>query len=381
MKNKKNIFMLVNYFPNDESMGISKKIKVQIDTFRSMGYSVIYTIYTDNGVSIIDNNDNVVYSENFKTKSKLYNRLTRNQLLKKVAYKYAKENKFEYAYLRFLFFDKKYYKLLKELKIKDTKVIIEAHSYPVYKKGITIYTPVYIIDYFYSKLCSKYIDLVAAISDVKDIWGVKTIQIENGVDINRHKIHDRSNEEKENINLISVSYESEVHGNDRVIKGIYDYYQSGAKRDVKVYFVGSYMNQTINLVNKLGLQDKIIFTGKKFGKELDELYDKCDIGIGMLAPHRMNTSLRVSLKTREYLSRGIPFICSCDPLVKNKDFKYAMEIDSSDKAIQIASIIDFYNEIKQDNNMREYMRKYAQINYSWEKEFKKVFSILEESEV
>lgn len=373
----KKIFMLVNFPIYDNAHGIGKKIKLQIETLREMGYYVVYTAYTEKGIGIFDNTDIMIDEVMYQYKIPILNRLFRNKMLKKFAKSYLDKNKmrFDYAYMRFIFFDYQFLKLLKKLSKDKVKVIIEAHSYPVYKKGISIYTPIYIIDYIYSKVCCKYIDLVAAISDVEDIWGVNTVRIENGIDVNKLKEH--ATTIKDEFNFISVSFESEVHGNDRIIKGLADYYEKGGEENINIYFIGEYMKSTKLLVEKLNLEEHVFFVGKKYGEELDQFFEKCHMGIGILAPHRMNTKERVSLKTREYIGRGIPYICSCDPLSKKEDFIYAKGIESNDQMINIQEILEYYKPLANNSSFSKEMREFASKNLNWKNEFDKIFSILE----
>lgn len=80
IKNKK-IFLYMNFFKDDESIGITKKIRAQIKTLRRMGLKVIYTSYVEDGAVIVDNEENIIYQKKYLCKSEKYKRYNRRFLL------------------------------------------------------------------------------------------------------------------------------------------------------------------------------------------------------------------------------------------------------------------------------------------------------------
>lgn len=180
------IFFYANIMVGDLTIGITKKVFSQIANLRDMGYEVFYTGYTCDGVAIFNNNDEIIRKLSFSDRTKRINRFLRRWVLLKFASKFIEEteDKFKYGYLRFHFFDRAYLRLLKALKKKQVITIVEAHAYP-YKIGKpNRLTPIYIIDTLYTPFVRKYIDLVAAICNAENIWGIKTVNIDNAIDLN-----------------------------------------------------------------------------------------------------------------------------------------------------------------------------------------------------
>ena len=114
------------------------------------------------------------------------------------------------------------------------------------------------------------------------------------------------------------------------------------------------------------------FCGKLNQKQLyEQLYDRCDIGVECLATFRKNVGgVSSSLKSREYLAVGIPFIYSgkIDVLEQNTaDFVF--EIPSSEEPVDIQSVIDEYNKLLQTETKKELsarIRTYANQYVSWQ---------------
>ena len=113
----------------------------------------------------------------------------------------------------------------------------------------------------------------------------------------------------------------------------------------------------------------IILYGKKHGKDLDYLFDKCDFGIGSLGRHRVGIDKIKTLKNREYAARGIPFIYS----ETDSDFDpkpYVLKAPADETAIDINSIIEFYKNI----SMSPKKIRDSILDLSWENQMKNVLS-------
>ena len=101
------------------------------------------------------------------------------------------------------------------------------------------------------------------------------------------------------------------------------------------------MNQTfLPIIEKYHLQDRIVFHGTLFGKELDDVFNQCQFAIGSLGRHRSGITVIKTLKNREYATRGIPFIYS----EQDSDFDqqpYVLKAPADESPLDIQQIIDF----------------------------------------
>ena len=126
-----------------------------------------------------------------------------------------------------------------------------------------------------------------------------------------------------------------------------------------------------HIINEYHLEPYVILHGKKHGEELDEIFDKCDFGIGSLGRHRVGITDIKTLKNREYAARGIPFIYS----ENDSDFDikpYVLKAPADDTAIDIEEIIHFYQNL----NVSPQVIRNSIKNLSWKNQMKIVIDTL-----
>ena len=213
------------------------------------------------------------------------------------------------------------------------------------------------IDKCFRKCLYSNMDAVVTFSDAKEIFGQRTINISNGVDFDSIPLHSPLASHHSALHLIGVAEVHYWHGYDRLIAGLGEYYKQ-ADRPCEVYFhiVGgvapSEMYDSMHapgfheLMEKYGIQDKVIFHGQLFGQALDDIFNQCQFAIGSLARHRSDITNIKTLKNREYATRGIPFIYS----EQDSDFDhqpYVLKAPADESPINIQQIIDFLDSNQQ----------------------------------
>lgn len=209
------------------------------------------------------------------------------------------------------------------------------------------------MDQLFRNRLYKQMDAMVTFSDAKEIFGQRTINISNGVDFDSIPLHNfQLSTLNSQLHLIGVAEVHPWHAFDRVIAGMGEYYRKcGVERlecrEVYFHIVGGvhpyHMEHDFRpLIEKYGLQEKIIFHGTLFGKELDEVFNQCQFAIGSLGRHRSGITVIKTLKNREYATRGIPFIYS----EQDDDFDqqpYIIKAPADETPIDIQQIIDFLN--------------------------------------
>ena len=361
----KHIFFYTNIRTWDYTLGITRKVYSEIESFKRLRYNVTYSGYLEDGVAIFDSNHDIIISKKYRVKNDLINHILRRSMILKLCISYLKTQSiiYSFSYVRYHFFDKLYIKLLYELNNCSNKVIIEAHSTPKFQSGINKFTWVAWKDKKWNKCAKKYVCLVASMSGDDEMWGIPAVQISNGIDVKTIKLHNYSSV-VDDINLIAVSFEAPVHGYDRVLKGIRNYYNCGGTRNVIFHIVGTVMSSTRQLIYELGLEKRCILYGPKAGKELDDIYDKANIGIGCLANHRIGSAFGSALKTKEYIAKGIPFIYGWNEAVL-ENFKYALNYELSETPIDINRLIAFYDSLDK-KNLAERIRNHLSFKDTWD---------------
>lgn len=249
------------------------------------------------------------------------------------------------------------------------------------KKGVPIYIeiPTFPYDYEFKhkwilykdkimrKFLQKYVKKIFTYSNHSKIFNIPCINISNFVDselISKKKDYSINNE----INLIAVASLKFWHGYDRVIEGLNNYYSDSSninKKIVKFHMVGDgeTLQLYLNLVQKYHLEKYVFFYGIKKGKDLDKIYDQCDIGVDSLGRHRCGVYYNSSLKGKEYMMKGLPIISGVETELDNmKDYPYYLKIPSTDEAVDINNVIQFYNKIyknKDKNKIISYISNKA----------------------
>ena len=289
-------------------------------------------------------------------------------------------NNIDGLYIRYLMSDFKFLKLLRKAKKKNKTVCLEMPTYP-YQKELDWYNLKTIRDYIYRKHLYKYVDHIFYIGcnkRIDKIFGIDCERISNGIDFDTIPVckHIPSSN---SIRLIAVGDLQKSHGYERIIKGISKYYSEGGDRNIVFTIVGDgYERQFYeDLSSELHITDHVKFTGYLTDDDLDNAYNNADIGVEVFGLFKRGINISSSLKSREYLARGIPFICGVKNDIIDKDFPYCLFFPNNESIVNIVDVINFYDRIYSKNlnseiistTIREYSKKIA----SWETTMKPVF--------
>ena len=338
------LFLIFHGF--DPNNGISKKISYQVEALKSCGMdvSLCYMDEVSGKKRIVDNQVIADYGNGLMSKIRKrteFSAITRYALLNNIKYVYIRSNHNANPFT---------IRMVKQMKKAGMKVVMEIPTYPYdaeYEaQGMSrqIFQ-----DKLFRKQLAKHLDAIVTFSDYNQIFGQRTIRISNGIDFDSVKMKTTVNDTSKELNLIGVAEIHEWHGFDRVVKGLADYYSNPQEYIVRFHVVGYFFStegETAfkQVISENHMEDYVILYGKKHGKELDTLFEKCDFGIGSLGRHRVGIDKIKTLKNREYAARGIPFVYSeTDSDFDNKP--YVLKAPADESAIDIASIIDFHRQL------------------------------------
>lgn len=369
------LFMCVNYPIYNPAIGISKKIRSQIENFEKLGYEVSYSAYTENSIVIYDR-DQLAYELKYSSiiPAKLYGVARKFYWLKAVEnYINSSHEHYNVGFIRWGAVDRSFLKTLKVMDQSCDKIIMDCHGYHKAYKG---HTPKGIYIEKTTKLnggrLKNYIDVCLTETKNTELFGIPSIPMDTGIDVEKYKPHHYMGNPDE-IHMISVANEQPYHGYDRIIRGISEY----PKNNVFLHLVGKMGDQTESLVKELQLDDKVFLHGYQTGKGLDEIYSACNVGVGPLAPHRIGGKEGTGIKTKEYFAIGLPYFFAGQELLVPDDYPYVLKMTSDETPINVDAVVRFYDRIKGDAGMQEKMRDFARENYSWEKIFKKALSAIQ----
>lgn len=347
----------------DDSMGVVKKIKMQINAISSIAGGCDAIFISKRKIELYIGSDKEVFT------------ISSNELHEKI-------KDYNFFYHRYGGAIRLYNNLLKLIKSLKKTNIVEIPTYPImtelfgiakgrfnrkkYFAAVRSFLGGIYLEKILFKFQSSYVDYYVLSSIGCKIKGMKTINISNGIDINKVKV--RNYIKKDNFfNMLVVANVSVWHGIDRVIEGIKAF---ASKENVRLYVVGDgeALSDLKLIVSQDGIEKQVFFEGRKFGDDLDYYFNFCDIAIGSLGLHRLN-SRPSTLKSKEYMARGIPFVISSteDGNLDEKVKKYIFFVEEGEEPLDIEKVIDWYKTLKRED-ASEKLRNYACENYSWNKQ-------------
>lgn len=231
----------------------------------------------------------------------------------------------------------------------NAKLLYEIPTYP-FKKELTkrlVDYPLWWKECFYKRFLKYYIDRAVVVGDYDIIDGIKTIRMINGVDMRLiSPIH--PSPEDGAIHIMAIANIEWWHGYDRFIKGMSQYYQSGGQRVIVLHLVGTGPTEPLltDQIHKLGLNNHVIMHGYKSGDELDEIYNCCHLGLISLATQDKDVYVHSTLKSRDYLAKGLPTMATgMTDVFIDVDYKYNLELPMDAESVDMNLIIDFYDRI------------------------------------
>lgn len=201
------------------------------------------------------------------------------------------------------------------------------------------------------------------------INGCKTINILNAISPQKYKVKQCG---KNNIiKMVSVANVSYWHGYDRVIAGL-SQYKGNKEVEYVVIGEGSELNELKRQVKSYSLENVVKFVGKKTGDDLDRYFDDCDVAIGSLGLHRLGMKPS-SLKSREYMARGIPFIITDSESMGDDSTisPFIYQLPGDESPVEIEKIVEWIDGINVEKASIA-LRQYAEENCSWISQMKKV---------
>jgi glycosyltransferase involved in cell wall biosynthesis len=208
-------------------------------------------------------------------------------------------------------------------------------------------------------------------------WNKPFITNSNGITVDSVRLRSRGLFlANQHISLLCVANFSPWHGIDRLILGLARY---SGQCIVTLHLVGNgpMIPSLKQLCRQNNLSDRVIFHDFLSGPDLDRLFDESDIAVGTLAIHRLNLSKSSTLKSREYCSRGIPYVMgSPDPDFPD-DFPYILKIPADETAVDMENVITFAYRVCQDPDHPQKMRQYAAEHLDWSIKMKRLKTFLE----
>ena len=385
--------LFLTYHGFEEASGISKKMLAQVNGLRQNGHEV-HVCYYD----VTAQREHVRYVDGLAIKN--YGKGWWSTLYQRSSYgcvsNYCRDHAIELIYVRsFMNASPFTIRLFRQLQKDGVKAVMEIPTYPYDKEFESLplkYRLEHIADRLFRRKLASYMNAIVTFSDAEEIFGQRTIRISNGVDFDSIPLYQPSavSHHPSELHFIGVAEVHPWHAFDRFVAGMGEYYcqqpmtnsprnATLSKRehpDVFFHIVGGVPSDLMAkdympLIEKYGLQDKVIFHDKLFGKELDKVFTQCVFAVGSLGRHRSGITHIKTLKNREYACRGIPFIYSeCDSDFDHQP--YVMKAPADESPIDIHAVVAF---VSSHHFRSEDIRKTVE-HLSWKNQMKQVIEQL-----
>ena len=346
------------------NVGIRKKILGQIHAFERVFEKVYYTCYMGKMMYLFEGKMQIE-KEFAITKSDC------NEILCAWLDKY----KIKRMYIRYAFADKWFINFLRYQSERGIVSVVEIPTYPY--DGEKLDNRVQIEDMYYRKEMHKYVKLIATNSNEAEIWGIRSVPMLNGIDINNYKLYEKKRKE-EALVLIGVGSLMFWLGYERVIQGLANYYMEGGTYDIYFKIVGDGPEREYyhSLVKKYNLQSRVEFCGRLCGIDLDKQYEQSDIAVSSLGCYKKGVHDVTPIKGTEYCVWGIPFICGYHDLRFTGKEEFILNVTNDPQPIDIEQVLRFYFRISSHVGYKKEMYEYAIKYLSWETALKPVIEYL-----
>ncbi len=197
------------------------------------------------------------------------------------------------------------------------------------------------------------------------LMGRPAMNIVNGVDVDVYPLH-APNVQSPAVRLLALASMSGWHGYDRLLRALAAY---RGEADVRMEFVGGDGDGSLAawkaLAEGLGLAARVTFHGPLHGAALDQVVAACDVGVGSLGMYRYGLQTGMTLKLREYMARGLPFVTAAADPALPADPGFSLAVPNDDTPIDMAAVVAFAQNAKRDAAASARMRAYARETMSW----------------
>jgi len=291
--------------------------------------------------------------------------------------KLSKQQTYDLVYMRYMptFFNAP--GALRLMKNRGAKLMIEHPTYPANYARTTsaLRRPVFMYtDHVFEKI-KPMVDCYAVMGDDcgGTVDGKPAINIVNGVDVESLPLHQTPDNGSE-IHLLALASMSYWQGYDRLINAMAQW--KGEERFV-LHMVGTEGDGSLaawmQLAKELGLDQQVVYEGQLHGEALDSMDARCDLGVGGLGLHRRLIKTAISLKLREYMARGLPFMYAVEDVSVPWPERFCVKVANDDSLVDLKAVRDFVMNVRTMPGFASEMRAYACENMSWQDVLRDVF--------
>ncbi len=251
---------------------------------------------------------------------------------------------------------------LNELKFNITSLTLQDYLYLIIKDTKRLFKE-FLLPYYYEKKYGPRV-LSLALGGVCVSNSVKRHELSrnkkynvlvqgNGVEVDEIPLID-SPLRYDNIELLFVSGSANKwHGVDRLIQGIKNY---KGNKQITLHLVGRLHHSIINQLKKIPLPHTYLEHGVVDRQGIATISSTCNIGVASLGLHRLGMEEGSTLKVREYMAMGLPFLSGYTDIDIPKNYPYVLNYPADNTYIDLTRAEAFLDYLETNKFKRSAMR-------------------------
>lgn len=370
----------------NQETSVSKKVTGQVERLNQIEGVSCKGLFFSHAFSKDEVEGDLIKIKVEKTSKKYFNNLHQNEANYKGILEYLKKHSSEYThfYLR----HNASTKTLVEITKLDINLTIEINgnlpvTIPKQKKKVKSVSDVFHnIGFYYlpfrnekkygrllfnnTRISSTSYELYDLFKKFYRIKRDRFFVIGNGIDLEKIPVRKFIKEQKNEFRILilkGAAIKADYLGLDRVLKGI-QAFQSD-EIELKLICAGKHFSDEEKMAKELNITERIEFVGYLNREQMGKYVDSSDIAISSLATYRSGIMEISSLKTRDYFSRGIPFVygyTDTDLMNIGESREFAMQVSNEASPLDFNKIVAHFNPIILDEEHPKKMRQIAE-NY------------------
>ena len=282
--------------------------------------------------------------------------------------------KYDVVYIRFAPLSFHLYAGLEKLRRHfKGKVLMEFPNYPFqYEYGFAKNLAYQLFLHHKWSRLNDLVDYALHLGPEKEIFGIPTIKFDNGFHTERVNLRKPAQSNQKVCTLLFVGSLWKWQG----LENLFEALRKDKQRDVirwRVIIIGQgpQKDSLMKKAKELQLDDVVTFLNPIHGNDLDDVFDKANVGIGTLQNAQRKLGYAANLKHRHYASRGLPFFYNVPDL--GFDACTAGHLQMSLGEIDLDKLAIWFesnNESMAQTSL--YLRTYAKEHFAWDQILAKV---------
>jgi len=369
--------LFVMRIPMDGRDNLCPKFYGEMAGARRLGHTVHWIAWDKTGMWLCGDGEPRLLQKARLAKLPAYHHLMLYVDLMTALRKLSRERRYDLIYMRYMLTFGNAPRAVKAMKKRGAKLVVEHPTYPfAHARSNTWWRKPF---FWYSENVYRRIhamvDLYSIMGDDcgGELEGRPAINILNAVDVEALPLHVQPDNGSE-IHLVALASMSCWQGYDRIIRAMAAW---KGEEKIVLHLAGvegdGSLAAWMKLAADLGLQEQVIFEGELHGEPLDQLIDRCDAGLGSLAIYKRRVQNVITLKLREYMARGLPFIYAEELGDLDWEQAFCHQVPNDDSPLDMEGIVNFVHQIRKDADISARMRAYASAHMTWEPVMRSVF--------